>query len=45
MKFVPYALSVPEQCGDDKEGIDRLVASGSESYTRNSTPNGPKVVR
>ena len=26
------------QCGDDEEGIDRLVAASSESYVRNSTP-------
>ena len=29
---------LPGQCGDDEEGIDRLVAASSESYVRNSTP-------
>ena len=29
---------LPRQCGDDEEGIDRLVAASSESYARNSTP-------
>ena len=31
-------LLLPGQCGDDEEGIDRLVAPSSESYVRNSTP-------
>ena len=31
-------LLLPGQCGDDEEGIDRLVAACSESYARNSTP-------
>ena len=29
---------LPGQCGDDEEGIDRLVVASSESYVRNSTP-------
>ena len=29
---------LPVQCGDDEEGIDRLVVASSESYVRNSTP-------
>ena len=29
---------LPGQCGDDEEGIDRLVAASSESYARNSIP-------
>ena len=29
---------LPGQCGDDKEGIDRLVAASSESYAHNFTP-------
>ena len=29
---------LPGQCGDDEEGIDRLVAASSESFARNSTP-------
>ena len=29
---------LPGQCGDDEEGIDRLVAASNESYARNLTP-------
>jgi len=37
---------LPGQCGDDEEGIDRLLAASSESFARNSTPQEqPRKVR
>ena len=37
---------LPGQCGDDEEGIDRLLAASSESYACNSTlQEEPREVR
>ena len=33
-----HKFLLPGQCGDDEEGIDRLVAASSESYAQYSTP-------